>query len=162
MLPSFIGLDCPPPGFAVLSLPPYGNTRREVRFYRSVLVPETPEQPAWTGLMSQTSHGPVTLRNPRSWYLDIDRFINPFVPAPRWHLVPKPIAYILGYRDKPTKPLGNVLTAFWALIGAFCGVALVAEVSKRVPSFESRNAPTIVGSFVSHARPGWRVRGTSC
>lgn len=57
---------------------------------------------------------------------------------------------MLGYRDKPTKPMGNVLTALWSLVGAFCGVALVAEVSKRVPSFESRHAPTIVGSFVSH------------
>jgi len=42
------------------------------------------------------------------------------------------------------------MTAFWSLVGAFCGVALVAEVSKRVPSFEAKGAPTIVGSFVSH------------
>lgn len=56
---------------------------------------------------------------------------------------------MLGYRDKPTKPMGNVLTAFWSLVGAFCGVALVAEVSKRIPSFESHHAPIIIGSFVS-------------
>lgn len=88
----------------------------------------------------------------RGWNIDIDRLINPFVPAPRWHLVPRPVAHFLGYRDKPTEPLGNVLTAFWSLIGAFCGVALVAEVSKRVPSIEARDAPKIVGSFVSHVQ----------
>lgn len=86
----------------------------------------------------------------RGWNFDIDRFINPFVPAPRWHLVPRPIAHILGHRDRPTKPSGNILTAFWSLIGAFCGVALVAEVSKRVPVFEAREGPHIVGSLVSH------------
>lgn len=99
--------------------------------------------------MAQTFHGPVVLSQVTTWHLDIDRFINPFVPAPRWHLVPRPIAHMLGHREKPTKPPGNVVTAFWALVGAFCGVALVAEVSKRVPSFEARGAPTIVGSFVS-------------
>lgn len=45
--------------------------------------------------------------------------------------------------------MGNVLIACWAVVGAFCGVALVASVSKRVPSFEARDAPAIIGSFVS-------------
>lgn len=101
----------------------------------------------------------------RSWNFDIDRFINPFVPAPRWHLVPRPVAHFLGHRDGPNKPLGNVLTAFWSLVGAFCGVALVAEVSKRVPSFEARDAPEIVGSFVSpypecDGIPWWKTADT--
>lgn len=81
--------------------------------------------------------------------MDIDHFINPFVPAPRWHLVPKPIAHFLGHRDKPMKPMGNALTALWSLVGAFCGVAVVAEASKHIASFELRHAPTIIGSFVS-------------
>lgn len=41
------------------------------------------------------------------------------------------------------------MIALWSLVGAFCGVALVASVSKRVPSFEARDATVIVGSFVS-------------
>jgi hypothetical protein len=87
--------------------------------------------------------------SPSTWHFDIDRYINPFIPAPRWHLIPKPIAHMLGHRDKPVKPMGNILIAGWSLLGVFCGVALVASVSKRVPSFEARNAPAIVGSFVS-------------
>lgn len=99
--------------------------------------------------MAPSPHGPVTLSRPTTWNFDIDRYLNPFVPAPRWHLIPRPVAYILGYRDRPPKPIGNILIALWSLVGAFCGVALVASVSKRVPSFEARDATVIVGSFVS-------------
>lgn len=55
----------------------------------------------------------------------------------------------MGYRAEPPKQLGNVIIAFWSLIGAFCGVALVASVSQHVPSFKTRDAPAILGSFVS-------------
>ncbi|KAJ5619139.1 hypothetical protein N7510_003123 [Penicillium lagena] len=93
-------------------------------------------------------HGPVmSLSRPSTWHFDIDRFINPFLPAPRWHLIPKPLAHMLGHRENTPKSLGNIVLAFWSVIGVFCGLALVAEVSKRVPSFESRDAPTIIGSF---------------
>ncbi|KAJ5994938.1 hypothetical protein N7481_001915 [Penicillium waksmanii] len=82
-----------------------------------------------------------------SWNFDIDRFLNPLIPVPRWNLIPQPIAHFLGYRSRAPKPLGNVMVAFWSMVGAFVGVALVASVSKRVPSFEDRNAPAIIGSF---------------
>ena len=81
--------------------------------------------------------------------MDIDRFINPWLPAPRLHRLPRSISRFLGYRESPPRPLGNVVIAFWSLIGAFCGVAVIAEVSKRIPSFESRDTPAVVGSFVS-------------
>ncbi|KAJ6097621.1 hypothetical protein N7499_001995 [Penicillium canescens] len=97
--------------------------------------------------MTPSPHGSVTLSDPSTWQFDIDRYINPFVPAPRWHLVPKPVARMLGHREESPKPVGNIPIAFWSLVGAFCGVALVASVSKRVPSFEARGAPAIIGSF---------------
>lgn len=99
--------------------------------------------------MSHTLHGQMRLSDVRTWHVDIDHFINPWVPAPRLHLLPRPISHFLGYRDKPGRPLGNVVLAFWSLVGAFCGVALIAEVSKRIPAFEVRDAPAVVGSFVS-------------
>ena len=98
--------------------------------------------------MAQFTQASGTLSKVSAWSLDIDRFLNPFIPAPRWHLFPQPIAHFLGHRERPVKPLGNVMTAFWGLIGAFCGVALIASVSKHVPSFEARDAPVIVASFV--------------
>lgn len=57
---------------------------------------------------------------------------------------------MLGHRDTAQKPLGNVLIALWSMVGTFCSVALISEITKRVPAFESRDVPTIVGSFVSH------------
>lgn len=101
--------------------------------------------------MSQTLHGPMTLSDVRAWHVDIDRFINPWVPAPRLYLLPRQISHFLGYRESAQRPLGNVVIAFWSLVGSFCGVALVAEVSARIPSFEIRDAPAVVGSFVSFA-----------
>ncbi|KAJ5241418.1 uncharacterized protein N7469_003009 [Penicillium citrinum] len=98
-------------------------------------------------MADSSREGSNSLSNISSWNFDIDRFLNPLIPAPRWNLIPQPIAHFLGYRSTAPRPLGNILAAFWSLVGAFCGVALVASVSKRVPSFEDRNAPAIIGSF---------------
>ncbi|KAJ5775480.1 uncharacterized protein N7511_000491 [Penicillium nucicola] len=97
--------------------------------------------------MTPSPHESVTWSDPSTWHFDIDRYINPFVPVPRWHRAPKPVARMLGYREESPRPLGNILIAGWSLIGAFCGVALVSSVSKRVPSFQAHDAPAIIGSF---------------
>lgn len=87
--------------------------------------------------------------NPRNWSFDIDRFLNPFVPAPPWKYLPYPIAHFLGYRKTKPDNVGNLVPTFWACIGVFCGVAVVAKISHLVPSFREHGAPIIVGSFVS-------------
>lgn len=82
------------------------------------------------------------------WHFDIDSLLNPFVPPPPWHWMPRPVSHFLGYRgEHPQKAMGNLVIAFWSLIGVFCGVLLVAEVSLHVPAFQNHNAPLIVGSF---------------
>ncbi|KAL5041927.1 hypothetical protein BDW71DRAFT_157193 [Aspergillus fruticulosus] len=82
------------------------------------------------------------------WHLDIDNVLNRFIPPPPWHLLPRPVSHFLGYRgDKPQKALGNLVIAFWSLIGVFSGVLLISEVSLRVPAFQNHHAPIIVGSF---------------
>lgn len=87
--------------------------------------------------------------NPRTWSFTIDRYINPFIPPPPWHLIPSPIARFLGHRPPGYKPaeVGNLQPIFWAFIGIFCGVALIEGVNMSVPSFQARDAPLIVGSF---------------
>ncbi|KAA8647668.1 hypothetical protein EYZ11_007374 [Aspergillus tanneri] len=81
------------------------------------------------------------------WHVDIDAYLNPFLPGPPWRWLPRPVSHFLGYRGrKPPKALGNILIAFWSLVGVFCGVLVVAEVSMHVPSFR-QNAPIIVASF---------------
>ncbi|PLN83165.1 HPP family protein [Aspergillus taichungensis] len=82
------------------------------------------------------------------WHVDIDAVLNPYLPAPPWRRLPRPISHFLGYRgDHPPRALGNLVIAFWSLIGAFCGVLVVAEVSKHVPSFQQHHAPVIIASF---------------
>lgn len=84
------------------------------------------------------------------WHFDIDAYLNPYLPAPPWRWLPRPVSHFLGYReDQPPKAVGNLLISFWALIGAFCGVLVVAEVSLHVPSFQAHHAPIIIASFVS-------------
>ncbi|KAE8153526.1 HPP family-domain-containing protein [Aspergillus avenaceus] len=82
------------------------------------------------------------------WHVDIDTYLNPIIPSPPWRWLPRPISHFLGYRgDKPPKVLGNLVIAFWSLLGVFCGVLVVAEVSMHVPAFQHHNAPIIVASF---------------
>ena len=88
----------------------------------------------------------------RKWHFELDDWLR--VPPPPWAYVPYPIAHFLGYRshDKPQKPVGNVLSVFWAFIGVWCGVSVVEAVNMHMPSFQAHGAPLIVGSFVSCAR----------
>ncbi|KAL5342856.1 HPP family-domain-containing protein [Aspergillus crustosus] len=82
------------------------------------------------------------------WHFDIDAVLNPIIPRPPWKWLPRPVSHFLGYRGhKPPKALGNLVIAFWSLIGVFCGVLLISEVSLHIPEFRKLNAPIIVGSF---------------
>ncbi|KAI9700278.1 MAG: hypothetical protein M1836_002293 [Candelina mexicana] len=78
---------------------------------------------------------------------DIDKYLNYFIPRPRLYLLPKPVSWFLGYRDKPRKEIGNVLVWGWSFVGAFCGVALIEGVVKSSPSIQSYAPPIILGSF---------------
>ncbi|QVM11988.1 hypothetical protein D8B26_006626 [Coccidioides posadasii str. Silveira] len=93
-----------------------------------------------------------TIENFRKFHgleVDIDRFLNRYVPHPRWHLLPRPVAHFLGHRLHPPKKVGNVLVMLWSLIGVFTGLLIVTAVSTHIPSFRQHGAPIIVGSFVS-------------
>lgn len=82
--------------------------------------------------------------------VDIDNFLNKYIPHPRWHLFPRPLAHFLGHRVEPTTKVGSVMVMFWSFIGVFCGLLIVAATSLHTPSFRERDAPLVVGSFVSH------------
>ncbi|EYE94740.1 HPP family protein [Aspergillus ruber CBS 135680] len=95
------------------------------------------------------SHSPSKSRVEWSrWHFDIDNYLNRFIPGPPWRWVPRPISHFFGYRgDQPPRAIGNLVIAFWALIGVFCGVSVTMSVSMRVPSFEHHNAPLIIASM---------------
>lgn len=85
-----------------------------------------------------------------SWNIDIDRYLNPFLPPPPWKYLPYPVSWWFGYRKNPPRALGNILIAFWSCIGIFCAILLIEGVSRHVQVFRDHGAPIIVASFVSY------------
>ncbi|KAL3465884.1 HPP family-domain-containing protein [Aspergillus heterothallicus] len=82
------------------------------------------------------------------WHLDIDAALNPYLPRPPWRHLPRSVSHFFGYRgDEQPKAVGNLVIAYWSLIGVFCGVLLISEVSLHIPEFRNHHAPIIVGSF---------------
>ncbi|KAI9158157.1 HPP family protein [Paramyrothecium foliicola] len=84
-----------------------------------------------------------------AWSFDIDRYLNRIVPPPPWNHVPRPVAHFLGHRKEKPREFGNLRPIFWAFIGIFCALSVIQVASKHVPAFQDRNAPLIIGSFVS-------------
>ncbi|KAK3948190.1 HPP family-domain-containing protein [Pseudoneurospora amorphoporcata] len=87
---------------------------------------------------------------PTTWHLDTDRYLNPFVPASVLHHFPTPVAYFLGYRDakRPLKkPPGNVAVIFFAFVGIFATLTVIAAVGEYYEGFRERGGPVVVGSF---------------
>src|SRR5690242_13835754 len=84
-----------------------------------------------------------------SWHLDIDRYLNRVIPASPLHKLPTPVSRFLGYRKEQQQDVGNILGAFWSLIGAFCGLAVVAAVFNNTESIQQHAPPALIASFVS-------------
>ncbi|KAH7364306.1 HPP family-domain-containing protein [Rhexocercosporidium sp. MPI-PUGE-AT-0058] len=81
-----------------------------------------------------------------SYNFDVDRYINRIVPRSQLYLLPKPISWFLGHRETPPQKIGNVVTWFWAFIGAFCGI-LVIEAVFQTEKLKSDGAPIIIASL---------------
>lgn len=81
-------------------------------------------------------------------HFDIDQYLNRIVPHNRISRLPKPLSRFLGYREKPAAPIGNIIQATWALVGAFCGLTVVTAVYKFGPGIAKYNPPVIVASLV--------------
>ncbi|KAK3374737.1 HPP family-domain-containing protein [Podospora didyma] len=85
---------------------------------------------------------------PSRWHFNIDKHINPILPASVLPQIPYPVAHFLGHRSPPPqRPVGNLTVIFWAFIGIFSSLTIIGTVSARVPSFKSHNVPQIIGSF---------------
>jgi HPP family len=82
---------------------------------------------------------------------DIDDYLDSFVPRPRLHLLPKPISRLLGYRQTPRQPIGNLITCIWAFIGALIGISLTSLLSTILPFRGSSNTPVMIASFGASA-----------
>lgn len=79
--------------------------------------------------------------------LDVDRYINPFIPRSRLYLLPKPISWFLGYRSQRRPAVGGVLVWWWSFIGAFCSI-LAIEAVFQTRSFKVEKTPLVIASLV--------------
>lgn len=83
--------------------------------------------------------------SPRSWNLDVDRWLNYYIPRNRLDRLPSPLSRFLGEGQR--RPIGNVLVAWWAFFGAFVGVAII-EAVLMIPEINNHGVPIAVASFV--------------
>ncbi|KAF4543525.1 Hpp family protein [Lasiodiplodia theobromae] len=90
-------------------------------------------------------------------HFDIDQYLNRIVPHNRISRLPKPVSRFLGYRDEPAAPIGNIIQATWALVGAFCGLTVVTAVYKFGPGIAKYNPPVIVASLGAAAVLNYNV-----
>jgi hypothetical protein len=84
----------------------------------------------------------------REWDLDLDHYLNRILPASPLHKFPTPVSRFLGYRRTQRQDVGNVIGAFWSMVGAFCGLAVVAAVFDNTNSIQMHHPPALIASFV--------------
>ncbi|KAG7005236.1 hypothetical protein G7Y79_00021g051030 [Physcia stellaris] len=82
----------------------------------------------------------------RDWNIDIDQWLNPYLPSNRLSKLPRPISHFLGHRNEPRPDVGNVLVACWAFVGAFVGVIII-ESFLMIPVIHDHGGPIIIASF---------------
>ncbi|KAF1851218.1 uncharacterized protein K460DRAFT_382702 [Cucurbitaria berberidis CBS 394.84] len=91
------------------------------------------------------------LERSRAWDLDVDRYLNRVIPPSPLHKLPRPISRFLGYRKASHQDVGNVLGAFWSLLGAFCGLAVISAVFNNTESIQRHYPPALIASFGASA-----------
>jgi hypothetical protein len=79
---------------------------------------------------------------------DIDEYLNPLIPRPWLHQLPRWMSWWLGYRATLPRRVPTVFVWAWTFIGIFGGVSVVEVVMGKSSYFVSRQVPIIVGSFV--------------
>ena len=94
----------------------------------------------------------------KEWNFDIDHYVNRIVPPSPVHKLPAPISWFLGYRKEQKPDVGNILGAFWACVGAFCGLAVIAAIFNHSPSIQRHHPPALIASFVSLSQYLSRVK----
>lgn len=86
---------------------------------------------------------------------DIDRYLNPFVPAPRLDRLPPKVSRWFGYRSPDddsltdtvtpvlTRPYGYWITNLCIMTNTFLGLLATVSLCKFAPAFKDRNTPYI-------------------
>ncbi|KAF2114833.1 HPP family-domain-containing protein [Lophiotrema nucula] len=92
-----------------------------------------------------------SLQSSREWNFEIDHYLNKVLPPSPLHKLPPPLSRFLGYRKEQKQDVGNILGAFWSLVGAFCGLAVIAGVFNNTLSIQVHHPPALIASFGASA-----------
>lgn len=86
--------------------------------------------------------------------LDIDNYLNQYVPRPRFYLLPTPISFWFGYRPPrkshtaaSTRATSNLFVWIFSFIGGFIGIAIIENVFQALPLLGGTHAPIGIASF---------------
>jgi CBS-domain-containing membrane protein len=88
------------------------------------------------------------LSGAREWDLDLDRYLNRIIPPSPLHRLPTSVSRFLGYRKTQRQDVGNVLGALWSMLGAFCGLVVIAVLFKHTEAIQWHHPPALIASFV--------------
>jgi hypothetical protein len=86
-----------------------------------------------------------------SWNVDVDYYLNRIIPPSPLARLPPQVSRYLGYRKEQKHDVGNVMGAWWSLLGAFCGLVVVAAIFNNTPSIQAQHPPAIIASFGASA-----------
>lgn len=82
-------------------------------------------------------------------HFDIDDYLNRICAPSQIHKFPTPIARFLGWRKQPAKPIGNIVIALYAFLGAFTGLIVVGATYRYSPVLKEDHIPVLYASLVS-------------
>lgn len=80
-------------------------------------------------------------------HIDLDKYLNKIIPPSPLHRLPRPFRRFLGCRESAVPDVGNILVAFWALIGTFAGLVLVTAIFRYSPWIEDHRPPVLIASL---------------
>ncbi|TID19692.1 putative hpp family protein [Venturia nashicola] len=80
-------------------------------------------------------------------HFDIDDYLNRICLPSQTHKLPTSIARFLGWRKNPPKPIGNIIVALYAFLGAFTGLIVVGATYRYSPLLQEDHIPVIFASL---------------
>ena len=79
--------------------------------------------------------------------VNIDKYINPYLPHNQFRHLPRPISHFLGYRSEPPKEPPSLIQWALTIFSTVAGICVVGAVFNYAPGIARWNPPTIIASL---------------
>jgi len=84
-------------------------------------------------------------------HFDIDRYLNPWIPANKLSALPKPVSRLLGFRAESTAEIPALYQWPITFVATVAGLCLTSAVLQFAPGLHSWNPPVIIASLGASA-----------